>query len=157
MTLFFYAPDLPVESVDVRSNIFFANDTDRKDILNTYSFSDGTVSYSHAVAPLIEQNVFVQHHAREDRHAGVIHVEYSAVPVIRTNWIVGNLASGDRRPIYVSREAEPLIELNLVVGNGTTHGSGRAVRINNGGRAGILNNVLAHASSGEAIRCRSLG
>ena len=140
-------------AADVRFNIFLANETGRKDVFNTGSSSGGAVSCSHDVAPLIEQNVFVQNHAQGNSHAGAIHVEYLAVPVIRTNWMVGNTANGDGGGIYVCRNAEPLIEANVIMGNSTTRGSGGAVRLNNGGGARLLNNVLAHTTSGGAVTC----
>lgn len=140
-------------TADVRSNVFLINNSGKKDTLGGHRSAGGAISCAHGVAPLIEHNVFVQNQAGKQNHAGAIHIDESAAPVIRTNWIVGNSANGDGGAIYVARKAEPLIERNLVMGNATTHGHGGAIRINNGGRAHVLNNVLAHATSGGAIQC----
>ncbi len=136
----------------VKNNVFIHNIAGVHDVGRTRSSNGGAVSCSSEARPIIENNMIICNQAKGRSDAGGIYSENFSYPIIKGNWILGNISDDDGGGIYTNHTGHALIEDNFIAGNWTLGNGVGGVRISKEGRASILNNIIVKNQTGGGVQ-----
>lgn len=137
----------------VKNNVFIQNVSGVNDVGRTRSSNGGAISCSSEARPVIENNVIASNQAKGRGDAGGIYSENFSYPLIKANWIVGNICDDDGGGIYVNHTGHARITKNYIAGNWTLGNGVGGIRISKEGRADIIDNIIVQNQTGGAVDC----
>ena len=132
-------------------NVFVGNISGVNDLHRTRSSSGGAIACAYEARPVIINNVILNNQAKGRSDAGGIYSEYFSYPLIKGNWILGNISDDDGGGFYTMKLGQPLLEKNIFAGNWTRGGGAGAIRLSKEGRARITDNLIIDNPGGGVI------
>ncbi len=135
----------------VKSNVFINNISGVNDWGRTRSSNGGAISCAFESRPIIENNVIVNNQAKGRSDAGGIYSENFSYPLVKQNYILGNIGDDDGGGIYVNHTGQAVIDDNYIAGNWTIGNGAGGIRVSKEGRATITNNIVVHNQTGGGI------
>jgi len=111
----------------------------------------GAISCAFEARPIIENNLIACNQAKGRSDAGGIYCEDFSYPIIKGNWILGNISDDDGGGIYTNHTGHAVITQNYVAGNWTLGNGAGGIRISKEGRASIFDNIIVHNQTGGGV------
>ncbi|HOI28486.1 MAG TPA: right-handed parallel beta-helix repeat-containing protein [Melioribacteraceae bacterium] len=136
----------------VANNIFINNTSGVNDWGRTRSSNGGAISCAYESRPVIENNLIICNQARGRSDAGGIYTENFSYPLIKGNWIVGNISDDDGGGIYTNHTGHALITHNFIAGNWTVGKGAGGVRLSKESRATVKDNIIVHNQTGGGVQ-----
>jgi hypothetical protein len=136
----------------VVNNIFIHNTSGVNDWGKTRSSNGGAISCSSESRPVIENNLIICNQAKGRSDAGGIYTENFSYPLIKGNWIVGNISDDDGGGIYTNHTGHALITQNFIAGNWTIGNGAGGIRLSKESRATVSENIIVHNQTGGGIQ-----
>ncbi len=136
----------------VKNNIFIHNTSGVNDWGRTRSSNGGAISCSSESRPEIENNLIICNDAKGRSDAGGIYTENFSYPLIKGNWIVGNISDDDGGGIYTNHTGHALITKNFIAGNWTVGKGAGGVRLSKESRATVIENIIVHNQTGGGVQ-----
>jgi hypothetical protein len=132
----------------LENNVFVGNIAGVNDLSRTRSSSGGAIACAYEARPEIINNVVVNNIAKGRSDAGGIYNEYFSYPLIKGNWILGNISDDDGGGFYTMKLGHPILEKNIFAGNWTRGGGVGGIRLSKEGRATLIDNIIVHNPGG---------
>ena len=139
-------------SARLANNVFVGNISGVNDLHRTRSSSGGAIACAYEARPVIVNNVILNNEAKGRSDAGGIYSEYFSHPLIRGNWVLGNISDDDGGGFYTMKLGNPVLEKNIFAGNWTHGGGSGGIRLSKEGRARLTDNVVVD-NPGGGITC----
>lgn len=136
----------------VANNIFINNTSGVNDWGRTRSSNGGAISCAYESRPVIENNLIICNQAKGRSDAGGIYTENFSYPLIRGNWIVGNISDDDGGGVYTNHTGHALISQNFIAGNWTVGKGAGGVRLSKESRATVNDNIIVHNQTGGGVQ-----
>lgn len=136
----------------VTNNIFLHNISGKNDWGRTRSSNGGAISCAYESRPVIENNLIICNQAKGRSDAGGIYTENFSYPLIKENWIVGNISDDDGGGIYTNHTGHALITKNFIAGNWTIGKGAGGVRLSKESRATLIDNIIVHNQTGGGVQ-----
>ena len=136
----------------VTNNIFLHNVSGENDWGRTRSSNGGAISCAYESRPVIENNLIICNQAKGRSDAGGIYTENFSYPLIKGNWIVGNISDDDGGGIYTNHTGHALITQNFIAGNWTIGKGAGGVRLSKESRATVTDNIIVHNQTGGGVQ-----
>lgn len=136
----------------VINNIFIHNTSGVNDWGRTRSSNGGAISCSSESRPIIENNLIICNDAKGRSDAGGIYTENFSYPLIKGNWIVGNISDDDGGGIYTNHTGHAFITQNFIAGNWTVGKGAGGVRLSKESRATVTENIIVHNQTGGGVQ-----
>jgi len=132
----------------LENNVFVGNIAGVNDLSRTRSSSGGAIACAYEARPDIINNVVVNNIAKGRSDAGGIYNEYFSYPLIKGNWILGNISDDDGGGFYTMKLGHPVLEKNIFAGNWTRGGGVGGIRLSKEGRATLKDNIIIYNPGG---------
>jgi hypothetical protein len=132
----------------LENNLFVGNIAGVNDLSRTRSSSGGAIACAYEARPVIVNNVILNNEAKGRSDAGGIYSEYFSYPLIKGNWILGNISDDDGGGFYTMKLGHPILEKNIFAGNWTRGGGVGGIRLSKEGRATLIDNIIVHNPGG---------
>lgn len=136
----------------VTNNIFLHNVSGENDWGRTRSSNGGAISCAYESRPVIENNLILCNQAKGRSDAGGIYTENFSYPLIKGNWIVGNISDDDGGGIYTNHTGHALITKNFIAGNWTIGKGAGGIRLSKESRATVTDNIIVHNQTGGGVQ-----
>lgn len=136
----------------VSNNIFINNISGVNDWGRTRSSNGAAISCAYESRPVIENNLIICNQAKGRSDAGGIYTENFSYPLIKGNWILGNIADDDGGGIYTNHTGHALITQNFIAGNWTIGNGAGGVRLSKESRATVTENIIVHNQTGGGVQ-----